>query len=111
MDEKQITSLRRMIASLARNRYKRRYPPALRARLVAFVKAHPDQSMTTLATTLGMARQTLEKIAAEPRTAIVPVKVRADPKASSALIIRGPRGIVVEGLDVAGAVELIRALS
>ena len=111
MDQNQISSLRHAISSLARNKYKRRYPPALRARLTALVRTHPERTIGSLASTLGMATQTLEKIVAEARAPIVPVEIIAEPKASSALIVRGPRGIVVEGLDVDSVAELIRALS
>jgi hypothetical protein len=111
MDQNQISSLRRAIASLARNKYKRRYPPALRSRLTSLVRAHPEKSIASLANTLGMAAITLEKIATETKSRIVPVEIIAEPKASSELIVRGPRGIVIEGFDVDSVAELIRVLS
>ena len=106
-----MTSVRRAIAALADKKHQRRYPPALRARLIALVGAHPERSMASLARALDMAPQTLERIAAVGRARLVPVRVVAEPRASSALVIRGPRGIVVEGLDVDGVARLIEALS
>ena len=111
MSHNDITSTRRAIASLARSKYVRRYPAALRARLVAVVRAHPEKSVASLARALDMAPQTLERIVAEMPAALVPVRVIAKPAASSGLVIRGPRGLVVEGLDVHGVADLIRALS
>ena len=107
-----IASARRAIASLARTKYLRRYPPALRARLVALVRAHSDQSVAALAKTLDMAPQTLARIASRARAPLVPVRVvtrRAPTRAD--VVVHGPSGISVEGLDIGGVAELIRALS
>jgi transposase-like protein len=111
MSHDELTSVRRAIASLANKKHRRRYPAALRARLIALVRAHTERSMPSLARALDMAPQTLERITAGARAPLVPVRVVAEPRANSALVVRGPRGIVVEGLDVVGVAELIRALS
>ena len=112
MRQNDIASARRAIASLARAKKVRRYPAPLRVRLVGLVRAHPERSMTWLARALDMAPQTLERIVSAAPAPLVPVRVVARPApASSTLVVRGPRGIVVEGLDVTGVAELIRALS
>lgn len=103
--------MRRAIAGLASSKQRRRYPPALRARLVALMRAHPEHGIVSLAKSLGMAPQTLSRIASENGAPLVPVRVVAAPALRSSLVVRGPNGIVVEGLDLDGVVMLIRALS
>ena len=111
MKRNDIPSIRRAIALLAPTKRDRRYPPKLRARLIALVREHPEQSIGSLARALDMAPQTLERIAAGAHTSLVPVQIVERRDARSALIVRGPRGIVVEGLDVDRLADLIRALS
>lgn len=111
MNQNDIASVRRAIRSLAPEKHLRRYPVTLRARIVALVHAHPDMGISTLARALDMAPQTLERMASKTRTSLVPVLVTAKPTQSSALVVRGPSGIVIEGLDLSSVAELIRALS
>jgi len=106
-----IATVRRAIAELARTKYVRRYPPALRARLAALAGAHPEQSVASLAKALDMAPQTLERIVAEGRAPVLPVRVVSEQSKVSTIVVRGPHGIVVEGLDVNELAELIRRLS
>jgi hypothetical protein len=107
-----IATARRAIASLARLKYRRRYPAALRARLAAVVRAHPERGLASLAHDLDMAPQTLERIASSTRARLVPVRVLAgSAQRGAGVVVHGPRGITVEGLDVLGVAELIRALS
>ena len=96
---------------LAPKKRDRRYPPMLRARLIALVRKRPEESIGSLARALDMAPQTLERITAGVRTSLVPVQIVEGLEARRALVVRGPRGIVVEGLDVDSLAELIRALS
>ena len=111
MSHKDIESVRAAIALLGSNKRLRRYAAPLRARLVALVRTHGETSVAALAKALDMAPQTLERIVAGSRASLVPVRVTAKPAAISTLVVRGPCGIVVEGLDVTGVAELIRALS
>ncbi len=111
MKHNDIPSLRRAIAALGATKYLRRYSPALRTRLVALVRAHREHSIASLARALDMAPQTLERIAGHARAPLVPVRLIDEPAPSSQLLVRGPHGIVVDGLDVKGVAELIRALS
>lgn len=68
-----------------------------------------------MARELDMAPQTLQRIvAAEAVPIVLPVRVvksRRPAPSRSALIVRGPSGLVVEGLDVSGVADLIRALA
>ena len=108
-----IATLRRAILALDATKQRRRYPAALRARLVALVRAHPERSVVSLARALDMAPQTLAwtVAAASSATALVPVRIVEDPVERAEVRVHGPRGIVVEGLDVVGVAALIRALS
>lgn len=106
-----LASLRRAILALHATKQRRRYPSKLRARLVALVRAHPERSVVSLARALDMAPQTLTRIVASTSTALVPVRIIEDHLERDAVRVQGPRGIVVEGLDVAGVAALIRALS
>lgn len=106
-----IAAARRAIAALAPSKYLRRYPAELRAQLARLVRAHPERSVGSLATAIGMAPKTLDgMVGSTPASLIVPVRVIAPASEDSPLRVHGPRGIVVEGLDVAGVAALIRAL-
>lgn len=112
MKHQDISSARRAIAALARRKHLRRYPDSLRSRLAALVRAHPEQSVRSLALQLGMAPQTLDRFAADSPAGVLPVRVVREPEPQSPTpIVRGPCGLVVEGLDVAGVADLLRALS
>ena len=107
-----IAAARRSIAALAPLKHLRRYPAELRAQLARLVRAHPERSVGSLAIAIDMAPKTLERIVAGAARGgvIVPVHIVAAGEGNS-LRVHGPRGIVVEGLDVDGVAELIRALS
>jgi len=111
MIKNDLSSLRDAIAGLAQSKNSRRYPAELRARLVGLVDAHPERSVASLASDLDMPAQTLSRIVSDARPAMVPVRIATSPTQNSPIVIRGPGGIVVEGLDVSGLAELIRALS
>lgn len=111
MNHDDIISARRAIAALASSKHLRRYPPELQTRLAAVVRAHSELSLSSLARRLDMAQQTLSRLATSAPAAFVPVRVVGEPAGSTAVRVYGPRGLVVEGLDVAGVAELLRALS
>jgi hypothetical protein len=111
MKHDDISSLRRAIETLAPTKKCRRYSSSLRARIVAVVRAHPERGIVSLARALDMAPQTLERIVGSARSPLLPVTLIEDRSTAAPTLIRGPRGIVVEGLDVNGIAELIRALS
>ena len=113
MRENDIASTRRAIGALARSKHLRRYPDHLRARLAELVAAHPEHSTASLARELDMAPATLQRMVAAVAP-LVPVRVvgtgpRSAPRSN--LIVRGPAGLVVEGLDLSAVAELIRALA
>ena len=109
--------LRTAISSLtAGNR--RRYPPALRARIARYAQLRLDGGDTraSVCADLGVSDPTLTRILDEARPRLVPVDVvrpvTSAPEAQQrALVLRTPSGIVVEGLDVTGVAALLRALA
>ncbi len=65
--------------------------------------------MTELAAALGLPVLTLTRWASRERTALFrPVSVV---DARSAVVVHGPRGLRIEGLDAAGLAELLRRLA
>jgi len=108
-----IFAARRSIAALGATKYLRRYPAALRAQLVRLVRAHPESSVRAIATAIDIAPKTLQRFVGGSGggSAIVPVRVVAEARPSKELRVHGPHGIVVDGLDVDGVAELIRALA
>lgn len=108
----EISGLRRAIASLAARKNVRRYPADLRARLVALVEAHSESSVAALAAALDMPAQTLSRFVSSASPTFVPIQIAPNHQwRASPIIVRGPGGIVVEGLDLDGVADLIRALS
>jgi len=107
-----LSTLRRAIAGLSVSKSQRRYPPELQRRIVSVVRQHPQAEVPVLARRLGMAAQTLTRMLSSAAPVLVPVRVTADnaPR-GSAVVVRGPGGVVVEGLDVHGVAELFRALA
>jgi len=111
MNHDDISTTRRAIVALSPSKHLRRYPPALRGQLAAVARAHPELSLSSLARRLDMAQQTLTRMVASAPAAFVPVRVVGERTCGAPLRVHGPRGLVVEGLDVAGVAELVRALS
>lgn len=119
MSQNDISTTRRAIASLGPTKHLRRYDATLRSRLAELVRAHPEHSVASLARELDMAPATLQRIVASAAVPIVPVRVvrakrprtRMLPAETAPLIVRGPFGLLVEGLDLSGVADLIRALS
>ena len=107
-----LSTLRRAIAGLSMSKTQRRYPAELQRRIVSVVRQHPQLEMPVLARRLDMAPQTLTRILSSAGSVLVPVRVtNTDEQSRSAVVVRGPCGVVVEGLDVRGVAELFRALS
>jgi transposase-like protein len=105
-----IARLRREIFLLDTCKQRRRYPAALRAKLARLVRAR-GSPISTLARALGMAPQTLARIAAAEVPTLVPVRVVAETSAAQTMRVLGPRGVVIEGLDVAGVAALLKELA
>jgi hypothetical protein len=96
----------------------RRYPARLRRRIVAYAEQRVREGVARarVGAELGVSDPTLTRLlgVAARGHRLRPVRVLADAPASSTrekVVVRGPGGIVVEGLDVAGVAALLQALS
>jgi transposase-like protein len=94
---------------------RRRFPPELRAELAVYARERLAQgvSQARVASELGVSAPTVARLGgrAAPR-ALVPVRVvEDDAPPRVAITVRGPCGLVIEGLDVAGVAALLREVS
>jgi len=116
--EQQGHELRRAVAGLKRRYRAERIPGPIRQRVVGFtVRARAaGVSWSALTAATGVAENTLKRwLAITPR--LVPVEISgattaastsASSQASMTLVL--PSGVRLEGVDIAAAVELARAL-
>jgi hypothetical protein len=110
--------LQRALATIERRGRGRPYPRPLLEQLLAYTVARRRQGATllTIGQELGMSWRTLSRWVSEralsvPRetaAAFHPVQIASRPR--SEVIVRGPHGIVIEGLDVDGVAELVKRL-
>lgn len=115
MDSKrEAADLRTELGQLGPRGRGRAYPEAFRVRVIAYVDARRAEgaSARIAGEEIGMDWRTLLRWAPRsPPAAFERVLVRDDmPAASSSLIVHGPCGMRIEGLDVASVVELLRRL-
>lgn len=94
----------------------RRYPRKLRSRIADYSRERINAgiALSRVSSELGVSQPTLVRILEEKpaplrRVRVARGKVTKEP--TQALVVRGPGGIEIEGLDVEGAAALIRALS
>jgi transposase len=89
----------------------RAYPKGLMGKLLSYTVARRRQGakIVEVATELGMKFHTLSRWLGEkrPTASFERVEVVAPP-APRTLIVHGPRGLRIEGLDLAGVAELVR---
>ncbi len=95
----------------------RRYPPALRRMAVDYFRRRraAGTSVEAISRELGVKRHTIVGWTATPEVAaapaFLPVHLVADAPAASRIVVHGPGGVRVEGLDLAGVAELLRRLA
>jgi transposase len=116
MDSKrEAASLRTELGRLGPRGRGRAYPEAFRVRVIAYVEARRAEgaSARDAGAEIGVDWRTLLRWSPRsPPAAFERVVVRDDvPAASPALIMHGPCGIRIEGLDLASVVELLRRLA
>lgn len=114
--------LRRLIEGLSKHPQTRRYTPELRARVLAWARGRraDGASVATLCGEIGIGEPTLRKLL-EPelrrrppkpkRNAAGFARMRLVAPAEKPLLVRGPCGVLVEGLSLEGVAELMRRLS
>lgn len=113
--KRELPRLREAVASL-RSGPQRRYPTALRRRLAVYIRARLAGGglQTAICEELGIGSPTFKTLQREsnskaPRLRAVRV---VEPQAPSpAVTVRGPGGLVIEGLDLDGVAQLLRVLS
>ncbi len=96
----------------------RRYPAPLRQVATEYLRRRQADgvAVSTVAGELGVKRHTLLAWAAAPVGAaatpeFVPVRVVADLARPSTIVVHGPGGLRIEGLDLADVAELVRRLA
>ncbi len=93
----------------------RRYPDELRRRGAAYLRARQAAGapLSAILRELGVRRETLAgwaaPAAAKTRPRFVPVTVMEAP--AGRIVVHGPGGVRVEGLDLAGVADLLRRLA
>jgi len=91
----------------------RAYPKGLMGKLLSYTLARRRQGakIVEVAAELGMKFHTLARWLGEKQPAVgfERVEVVAPPSARS-LVVHGPRGLRIEGLDLVGVAELVRRL-
>jgi hypothetical protein len=109
--------LRHLVLSTARSGPGRGLDPSLRSRLLSYVASRraAGASWASLGAELGLAGRTLARWStATPSDAVVPFRpVHVQPPAPtlSPFVLRGPHGVVVEGLSLDDLSDLLRRLS
>lgn len=114
-DERELTSLRAELARIERRGRGRAYPAALRDRVAVYLSARraAGVSVPKVGAELGLCVSTLLRwTRARPSPAgFERVLVVTDTTPSSALVVHGPCGLRIEGLQLADVAELVRRLS
>lgn len=104
-----LRRIRRHLAELPNGRG-RRFSHELRDELGRYARARRAAGATNaaIAVELGVSAPSVARALA--RRTVVPVRVVEDPRVQQ-LMVRGPHGVLVEGLDIEGVALLLRALS
>jgi len=106
--------LRVALAQAERKGVGRPYPEELRKAVAAHVMARHDEgeNLTSLAEALGLSLITVQRWAKQENVAIFrPVSVvEGRIEGRGRVVVHGPRGVRIEGLDAAGLAELLRRL-
>jgi len=112
MSDKHLAKLRADIAALETTGRGRRYPAALRGRVVAYITGH-GQSIAAASRALSIPEVTLNRWCrqAPARKPMRRVVVAAPAHSAGQLTFTSRDGHRVEGLDVSGVAQLIRLLS
>ena len=117
--EKQAATFRAQVADLGPRSRTTAYPIALRTPALRFVRARlaGGSSLTAAAAELGLGVDTVRRWQAGGRgrrlrrARVRPVVIVSAPPTAPALVVHGPAGLRVEGLDVVALAELLRRLS
>jgi hypothetical protein len=112
---KEAAAFRDAVRRAGRRGPGRRYPEELRRRGAAYLRARQAAGapLSAILRELGVRRETLAGWAApaagKTRPRFVPVTVMEAP--AGRIVVHGPGGVRVEGLDLAGVADLLRRLA
>jgi len=112
--EKMREELKAELSELGPRGRGRPYPKGLLEKLLSYTVARRRQGakLVEVATELGMQNQTLARWVGEKRAAARFDRVEVVPVAPAAvatsIVVHGPRGLRIEGLDIAAVAELVR---
>jgi hypothetical protein len=92
----------------------RRYPNVLRKRVLSYIQSRQRQgaSPEQISAELGLVLSTLQRWQKQtsPAAEFERIEIVGEPIAPSGLVVHGPAGLRIEGLDLAGVAELVRRL-
>jgi hypothetical protein len=111
MVEHEIQKLRTVLARRERGRGKR-YTPILKGRIAeaATTLRRQGQGWQAIGKFFGIPHETVRRFcSANSTTALMPVEIVDEPR-RTALTLVSPEGYRIEGLDVGGAVEILKGL-
>lgn len=117
--EESVQSLRQALATAVRSGAGRAFPSELRERAAAHVRRRRREgaSETTISRELGIGAMTFRRWVG-PRTAFAEAIVVDTTSTSTStmtgaarIVVHGPRGIRIEGLELAEVIALVGALS
>jgi transposase len=113
--EREAARFREAVKRAGRRGPGRRYPEDVRCRGVAYLRARQAAGapLSAVLRELGVRRETLTGWATPPDAApgarFVPVTVVDAP--AGGIVVHGPGGVRIEGLDLAGLADLLRRLA
>ena len=112
--EEQREELKRELSVLGPRGRGRPYPKGLLEKILSYTVARRRQGadLLTVSAELGISSKTLERWLGARRSSprFKRVQVESAPAATQALVVHGPRGLRIEGLDVNGVAELLQRL-
>ncbi len=105
-------ALRQALASAERSGVGRAYPAAIRDRATAYVERRRAEGISdeAIGHELGISPMTFRRWVGSRSTAFAVATVCDEPRPSG-IVVHGPRGLRIEGLDLAGLVALWERLS
>lgn len=106
-------ALRQALASAERSGVGRAYPAAIRVRATAYVERRRAEGISdeAIGQELGISPMTFRRWVGGRSTAFAVATVCDEPGPSAGIVVHGPRGLRIEGLDLAGVVALWERLS
>jgi hypothetical protein len=89
------------------------YPERLKQDAIEYWGARKREGVSAMQVSreLGICVLTLARWSKPPASPLLPVVIDAAPTTGGGIVVRGPRGLLIEGLDIAALAALLRELS